>query len=402
MTKTLRFLLVAALAMIVGSISAQTIVTFDATEDKGTRTSTDPGEDQITKDGVTITISNGCMALDNHYRCYAGADMTFTSDGNKIVKVEITCTAKGEEKYGPGSFSNPTTGVYAYDTEGNVGTWIGDAESFTLNATKQARITKVVVTYSDTPALPVFSIEEGIYMGAQKLTMSCGTKHFIIYTTNGDEPTYTDETHYTGTKYDGAELDITETTTIKVIAVSTTGKSSSVAAAKYTIVDTEGEGTADSPFTVADVKKVVDALISEGFTPPFYTKGYVVSEVTIENGMAEFSIGNTPDATTNLVNVYKAKGLENTDCKEGDVKIGDEVVIYASLEFFAGDYETYHGYIYSINGQTKPTAIQTIAAEKKEKQEKTTIYNVKGELQTATLDALPLGIYVVNGKVMVK
>jgi hypothetical protein len=84
------------------------------------------------------------------------------------------------------------------------------------------------------------------------------------------------------------------------------------------------------------------------------------------------------------------------------VKIGDEVVIYAPLELFAGDYETYHGYIYSINGQTEPTAIQTIAAEKKEKQEKTTIYNVKGELQTATLDTLPQGIYVVNGKVVVK
>ena len=374
-------------------------VTFEAKTDKGSRTSTDPGEDMITKDGFTIAVSNGCMGLDNHYRCYAGAGMTFTSIGNKIVKVEITCTAKGDEKYGPGSLSDPSEGIYEFDTDGNVGTWIGNAESFTLNATKQTRITKVVVTYSDTPVMPVFSINEGIYFGAQKMTMSCGAENFIIYTTNGDEPAYTDESHYTGTKYDGAELDITKTTTVKAIAVSSIGKSSSPATATISIVKTEGEGTAEKPFTVDDSRKVIDELITEGLTPPFYTKGYVVSEVTTENGEAEFWIGATPGATTNLMNVYKAKGLDNTKYKEGDVKIGDEVVIYAQMELFAGDYETYHGYIYSINGQTEPTGIQTIAAEK---MEKGTIYNIKGEKQNAALNALPHGLYIVNGKTVAK
>lgn len=380
-------------------VSIQGAVAFDVSVDKGTRTTENPGEDMISKDDVTIVISNGCMALDNHYRCYAGADMTFTSAGNKIVKVEITCTAKGDEKYGPGCFGTPAEGIYDYDTESNVGTWIGNADSFTLNATKQTRITKVVVTYSDTPAMPAFSVKEGLYLGAQKVAMSCGAGNSIIYTTNGEEPSYTDESHYTGTKYDGTELNIAETTTIKAIAINDTGKSGSMATAVYTIVDTEGEGTAESPFTVYDSKKVIDALIKELITPMFYTKGFVVSEVKIEKGEAEFSIGATPDATTDLIYVYKAKGPENTDCQEGDVKIGDEVVIYAEMELFAGDYETFRGYIYSINGQTKPTDIQTITAKK---QEKVIIYNIKGELQTATLDALPHGIYIVNGKTVVK
>ena len=42
-------------------MNAESVVTFDASEDKGTRTTENAGEDQITKDGVTIAISNGCM-----------------------------------------------------------------------------------------------------------------------------------------------------------------------------------------------------------------------------------------------------------------------------------------------------------------------------------------------------
>lgn len=382
-------------------ISTQGSVTFTAGTDKGTRTSTDPGEDMITKDDVTISVSNGCMALDTQYRCYAGAYMTFFSAGNNIVKVEMTFTSKGDAKYGPGSFEKPSAGSYDYKANGYVGTWIGNAQTFILNATQQARITKVVVTYSDTPTQPVFSIGEGIYMKAQTLTMNCGSQNFIIYTLNGDDPSYTDETHYTGIKYDGTELDIAQSTVVKAIAVSNTGKSSSMVTASYTIVATEGEGTAENPFTVSDSRKVIDALISDLITPVFYTKGYVVSEVEVEtaSGQASFSIGDVQGATTNLMNVWKAKGLEDKRYEEGSVKIGDEVVICAQMQLFAGDYETVHGYIYSINGQTEPTAIQEVAADKLTK---STIYNVKGEQFTAPLSSLPRGTYIVNGTTIVK
>ena len=84
MVNTLRQLFVAALAVVAGSMSAQNVVTFDASVDKGTRTTENPGEDMITKDGVTVTISNGCMGLDNHYRCYAGEYFTVSSTGDKI------------------------------------------------------------------------------------------------------------------------------------------------------------------------------------------------------------------------------------------------------------------------------------------------------------------------------
>lgn len=145
MMKTLRYFFAAAMAVVALNVSAQTTVTFDATVDKGTHTSSDPGEDQITKDGVTIAVSNGCMNLTDQYRCYKNATFTVTSTAGNIQKVEMTCTVAGAEKYGPGCFTDPTTGTYAY--EDKVGTWTGDAPSFTLTATlNQVRPTLIVVT----------------------------------------------------------------------------------------------------------------------------------------------------------------------------------------------------------------------------------------------------------------
>ena len=155
MNRILRNFFVAALAILSASAMAQTTVTFDAAADKGTRDSSNPGEDQVTKSGVTIAVSNGAMKLDDQYRCYKNATFTVTSTIGNIAKVEITCTANGEEKYGPGCLTDATAGTYAF--EGKVGTWTGDAASFALTAsTYQVRINTVVVTIaaSTEPSTP--------------------------------------------------------------------------------------------------------------------------------------------------------------------------------------------------------------------------------------------------------
>ena len=155
MNRILRNFFVAALAILSASAMAQTTVTFDAAADKGTCDSSNPGEDQVTKSGVTIAVSNGAMKLDDQYRCYKNATFTVTSTIGNIAKVEITCTAEGTDKYGPGNLTDATAGAYAY--EGKVGTWTGDAASFALTAsTAQVRINTVVVTIaaSTEPSTP--------------------------------------------------------------------------------------------------------------------------------------------------------------------------------------------------------------------------------------------------------
>ena len=144
MMKTLRYFFVAALAIVGMNVSAQT-VTFDASVDKGTHGTSDHAADQVTKDGVTIAVSDGAMNLTDQYRCYKNQTFTVTSTVGNITKVEISCTAEGDAQYGPGCFTNPTAGSYAF--EGKVGTWTGDAATFSLTSSlNQVRINTVVVT----------------------------------------------------------------------------------------------------------------------------------------------------------------------------------------------------------------------------------------------------------------
>ena len=74
MNKILRNVFVAAMAMM--SLSGMAQITFDASADKGTCDASNPGADQVTKDGVTIAVSNGAMNLTDQYRCYKSATFT--------------------------------------------------------------------------------------------------------------------------------------------------------------------------------------------------------------------------------------------------------------------------------------------------------------------------------------
>jgi len=140
---------------------------------------------------------------------------------------------------------------------------------------------------------------------------------------------------------------------------------------------------------------VTNALKAEGLTPMFYIKGIVIGDITIENGLASFYIGDTADATTDLVYVWNTLSLEEQEYVEGDLKAGDEIVIYTNLEIFAGNIETWRGYLYSINGQTsKPTGIEAVTAKKLEK---SVIYNLQG----IRVDNAQKGLYIINGKKLV-
>jgi uncharacterized repeat protein (TIGR02543 family) len=135
--------ILAALALLVGltipmGVWGQTTVTFTA--------GTDTGENSVTKDGVTVSMST--MSRTDNYRCYANSDMSVASTVGNITSVVVTCTANGTASYGPGNFSvsesNP--GIYTYESNGHTGTWSGNAASMALHASAQVRMTQIVVT----------------------------------------------------------------------------------------------------------------------------------------------------------------------------------------------------------------------------------------------------------------
>lgn len=115
----------------------------DITLTAGTDTS---DELKLTKDGVTIEMSNGVLNRTDNYRCYANGTMTVSS-ASTITKIVLNCNASGTSKGGPGCF---TADGYSYDAK--VGTWEGEATSVVFTAGQQVQINSMVVTLSGTAA----------------------------------------------------------------------------------------------------------------------------------------------------------------------------------------------------------------------------------------------------------
>ena len=148
-------------------------IVFDADVDKGNAgtDSNNAAAYQITKNGVTLDVTSGILGTwnnENHYRIYKNQTLTVTSTVGNIAKIEFTCTANGDEKYGPGCFT-ASTGEYGHDGAA-VGTWTGDAATITFTAsTNQVRATQIVVTLASATAVedvtvgatPVKVIENG-------------------------------------------------------------------------------------------------------------------------------------------------------------------------------------------------------------------------------------------------
>ena len=94
----------------------------------------------ITKDGVTLTLTNGNLSTDE-YRIFKGQTLTISSD-KTITAVRFTCTANDDAKYGPGCFHAKE----GYTYEGKIGTWEGSAASVDFTSeSNQVRATKIEV-----------------------------------------------------------------------------------------------------------------------------------------------------------------------------------------------------------------------------------------------------------------
>ena len=102
----------------------------------------DNADYSVTKDGITVSVVASTVNSDQ-MRIYKGKTITISSAVGNMSKIEFTCTASGDAKYGPGSF-NAQDG-YSYDDK--IGTWEGSATEVVFTAEKnQVRATQIVVT----------------------------------------------------------------------------------------------------------------------------------------------------------------------------------------------------------------------------------------------------------------
>ncbi|MBO5630924.1 MAG: Ig-like domain-containing protein [Aeriscardovia sp.] len=121
-------------------------VTFDATTDKGTS--------PLVKNGITFECTNGILNNGSEYRLYKGSVTTFSVSEGAITQIAFT----GKSGYAASNFTEQT----GWTTDGNNGTWTGNAQSVSFTASSaQVRATKIVVTVdlSATPD-PVISTSD--------------------------------------------------------------------------------------------------------------------------------------------------------------------------------------------------------------------------------------------------
>jgi len=232
MNKILRFSLLSLFTLICGMTFAQTTVTFVAGTDKGADNGTAVDNASLTKDGITITFSNGVLGRTDNYRCYKSKTMTISSTVGNITKVELTCTASDDAQYGPGCFTNPTVGTYSYS--GKIGTWTGDASSFVLSASSnQVRMTQIAVTYtSGATTIAAPSITGATpFVGSTDVTITGATGSTIYYTLDNTDPTASS----TLTGASPLTFTLDKSATVKAIAVSGT-LTSTVASKDFTMM----------------------------------------------------------------------------------------------------------------------------------------------------------------------
>ena len=245
-------LLVALLAF-VGVAQAQTIEFVAGTDQYETDAA---GAHSLTKEGVTIAVSNGTFGRTDNYRVYKNQTLTVSSTVGDIVRIEMVCAA-----------SNPASNfdaVEGFTVDGNDGVWVGSAASVAFKASaNQVRMTKVTVTIkNDNPdyvAAPKITPATGTYYSAQEVTItSTDADAVIYYTVDGADP------RVSGMQY-AAPFTLTEdseTTTVKA-AAQKNDHWSDVAESVITIeklqtqniasVLTEGVGTASVSATVVAV-----------------------------------------------------------------------------------------------------------------------------------------------------
>lgn len=153
MNRILRFAFVAAFTAVSSLSFAQNTVTFEAEKIQG------PSKGKnisLTKDGVTLTLSEGAMDNKYSYRIYQKETLTISSENNKMTEIAMECDTfrekKSKKQYLADGFANNMEGVTVSEDKIHV-TWKGDNSIVKFNALiHQVRVKKITVTLKSAPA----------------------------------------------------------------------------------------------------------------------------------------------------------------------------------------------------------------------------------------------------------
>ena len=245
MRKFLRLTLVCLMAMVCGTVFAQTTEEFDFKGNEGyglplisenSEYYTDPAE--CSKGNVTIVLNGQTRwwkgTKNNDLRFYVGSSFTVNVPDNYVI-TNVAITGSHAFSTADGACSN--------------GKWSGNANTvnFTYTSKSSGKVTIIEVTYEDAPddyvTAPTIT-GTNPFDGTTEVTITGGDGTTIYYTIDGTEPT-------TATTTKGAspvKFNINKTTTVKAIAVKGSNQS--------TVVTKEFTKAEFTNMTIADLYKL--------------------------------------------------------------------------------------------------------------------------------------------------
>ena len=312
------------------------------------QTSTSAGTLTGAPTGVTATFSTTYSTKD---QLTSGNSMTLTLSGwdaNTTIK-GVTLEVKNNKSKGNGTatvkIGSTTLGTLSITGLGN--TYQEKAVTITETKTTSDLVVtiaatensvycdKFIISYEAGPvtptcATPTFSVAAGTYTSTQSVELSTETEDATIYyTTDGATPT-------TSSSVYSSAITVSETQTIKAIAVKDGLDNSSVASATYTIVNLTHAGTSEDPYSVADARTAIDANYGK---TGVYATGIVSEIVTAyDSGFGNITFDIIDQGGSNTLRAYRCGGTDASD-----VTVGDVVVVSGNLTLYNDIYEFSQG-----------------------------------------------------------
>lgn len=289
-------------------------------------------------DPITITLNEAAGKTQawrnwtDGLRAYAKSKKpTLKVSGDNVTITEVSFALKS------GLTITADNGSMAKSTAATANTWTGSNAdvTFTFSGSGNYAIQTLTITYTAAEGVsvsaPTFSVKPGIYSEAQTVELSADAGCAIYYTLDGQDPT--DDVDDGSTIKYSAPISITETTTIKAIAVDADDNFSSIATGDYKIVEllegATGAGTEADPYNT--IAAYNEALL--GHTNTVYVKGIISSiyEVSTTYGNASYYISE--DGTqTNEFYIFRGYYLGAVKfTAEDQIKVGDVVVVKGGL-----------------------------------------------------------------------
>ena len=339
--------------MAFASVQAQEVTATLSFGNTAQRTSFSTTKQVWEQNGITFTNNKASSSTNvanysKPVRLYQNSEIIVECSLGNITKIVFDCNSSSYATALKNSIGSTATTSVSSDKV--TVTLDGSSNSFTIaKLTAQVRMDAVTVTYSAStgvskPVTPILTAGSN-FVGSMEVEISCATEDAAIYyTTDGTEPTEDSEA-YT------ESFEITETTTVKAIAVNEAGESS-VATAVYTRV----AATPTISFDEATFEDYVEVTVAaaEG-TAAYYTLNGKTPTEDCDECPATLTI--KADATLQVI-AYDEDGYASPVVKQvfkkatsgvsgaptgtatlvedaADLAVGDQIVIVATKYDYA-------------------------------------------------------------------